>query len=518
MRYLSMALSFSLIPLEITHSRTPLRFTAISDAVGVVKIRLELYQASDDELIYKTVNLQVDVAGEVSFNFSKIVTDQLGKNMPVLNVAGNDDAGVYKYYVKAVEFTDAVQTATLDSADRYSIFGENSFFLQVYQYVAIDLAKTYHFLSAKPLERELYEDQEELLSVLFTAAVAIPVLTVKIVYTDGTFDARNTNLSAATKAGIRTFELSFRANDWAQFQNPRKQVSRLEVKITGAGVVGDTVIYKVQQARSSELRSYIFANRFGGFDVLAATGLFEENEAIEGTVYMNDKHVTGIKQKPRVQTYNQHSGWLPKSEAYAYSHMRDVNRVWMVLKDQQLGSVTMAPKSYALPNDNENINGFTFSFTFGDGRQDFDTINAFQFLIQGGDMSLPINMTDVTGLVAALAAKVDLSPPTVVADSATPVFNCASKEAAKFSHTSSSTSSALSVTNIPNGGIGKVLPLIMNSVATFNFTITSAGLTVLVGDTGSNVLSIANANVSHKHEFIFERSGAFLYVFYIKQY
>uniref|UniRef100_UPI0040471EF1 hypothetical protein n=1 Tax=Roseivirga sp. TaxID=1964215 RepID=UPI0040471EF1 len=513
-----MALTFEAIPLEITHSRTPLWFTASSDAVGVVKIRLELYQLDENELIFKTVNLQVDINGEVSFNFSKIVTDQLGKNVPVLNVAGNDDAGVFKYYVRAVSIVNGVEGLTANSATRYSIFGENTFFLQEYQYVAIDLAKTYHFLSAKPLERELYEDQEEVLSVLFTAAIALPVLNVKIVYTDGSFDTYNSNLAAATKAGIRTFDLSFRANDWTQYQDPRKPVSRLEVKITGTGVVGDTVVYKVQNSRSSELKSYIFANRFGGFDVLAATGLLEENEAIEGEVFLNDKNVTGIKQKPRVQTYNQYSGWLPKSEAYAYSHMRDVNRVWMVIKDQQLASLTMAPKSYALPNDNENINGFAFSFTFGDGRQDFDTINATQFILTGGEMSLPINMTDVTGLVAALAAKVDLSPPTVVADSATPTFDCTGKEASKFSHTTSSTSSAVSITNIIDGGIGKVLPLIMNSVATFNFTITSAGLTVLVGDTGSNVLSIANASVSHKHEFIFERSGSFLYVFYIKQY
>lgn len=381
-----MAITFTSIPDEIARSRTPLIFTANSDVAGS-KIRFELYRYVDNSLIYKTVNLQVDIDGNCSQNFSKHVTDQLGKNVPVLGggLAGNANANaVFKYYVRAVNIVDGVETLTANSFIRYAIFGDHSFFLQEPQYLPIDTSKTYLWLTAKPLERELYINQEEIATVLFTEDVGAPILFTKVYYRDGATSELSTvevttDLDDHLEGTIRHFDFSFREQAWNELAESAKEVSRIEIKIIGAGVTGDTLVYKVQPQRSAEMRSYIFRNNRGGFDSFAATGNLAEKEATEGEVYLIDNKYTGVKQKPEVIVYSQNSGWLPKAEAGAYGQMRRINNAWLVLNSVQLASITIQPGTTDMPDDNGNVYAFTMDYTFGDGRFDFETINAIEF-------------------------------------------------------------------------------------------------------------------------------------------
>lgn len=503
-----MAITLTSVPDEIARSRTPLWFVAESDAVGLVKIRFELYRHVDNVLIFKTVNLQVDVDGKASYNFSKVITDQMGKNVPVLGggLPGNADAdAVFKYYVKAVNIVDGVATLTANSTTHYAIFGDHSFFLKEPTYLPVDTEKTYLWLTAKPLEREIYQRQEEIATVLFTADIAAPVLNTSVFFTDGTAATVLTDLEAAIKASVRNFDFSFKEQVWNEFSDPAKEVSRIEIKITGAGVTGDTIIYKVQLARSAEMRSYIFRNKRGGFDSFAATGNLAEKEDIKGEVYLIDKKYTGIKQQPEVVVYNQNSGWIPKSEAGAYAQMRRVNNVWLVLDSGELVSITIQPDSTDMPDDVQNINAFTIAYTFGDGRQDFETINAIKMR--------PINISDVENLEEILANKVDRYSPMELTNAASVSLDCVGKQISLFTYLDSSYADCdVMISNLPDGGSAVIKPLKMVSMANYKFTFLHADDSVIVQGTGGATLTISNSDAANRYEISILRSGGFIYI------
>ena len=368
-----MALTLVSEPSEFSWSRHPLKFVASSDAAGSVRIRQELRLVADDSLVAKTANLSLDNNSEVSYDWSKVVTDQVSQEVPQLVKLGYvHTKSTLAYYVRFVEVVDGVDGATLDSSDRIAVFGSNEYYTTQYNYLPIDVGEEYLLQTGKPIAREHWLGQEDVVTVLFTKAFLAPNLRVTIHYSDATTHVLNNAIGNVAKGQCVTFDLSDRAWDWTAYQ-PGKTISKIEVGFPA--LTGDVLTLLVNSAGSLYAHSYVFANNRGGFDVLFARGERIDIEKIEGEVYQDDKNLLRVRQDIRQDIYEQSSGYLPRSEVMAYKQMRDVNRVWYVTNGILTGLV-LFPQETTVVRESENINYFTFKWTAGHGRQDFDVINA----------------------------------------------------------------------------------------------------------------------------------------------
>jgi hypothetical protein len=413
-----MAVTFTSTPDEIAWSRHPLNFVVISDdaeAYANVAFKFELWKvaAGGDIQIGKTTNpIKADATKAAAYNFSQLLSDELKYDMPVLAQLGNTNANVTaEYYVKCIEVISKVDQATYTSANHYALRGANDFFYNTRQYLAIDVTKNYIWLTAKPVERELFWEQEEIISVLFTADQVAPQLDIKLFYDDATDYTINTVLADVVKGEVLNYDLSNRLGDYNQY-NLAKTIIRIEVEfntLTGVAVNQNDskkLTYKLIGKVSPNYRDYHFYNRYGGLDCLPATGQCNCEDLGKGEKFRTDDNMAEEIASETVDYFTQSSGFIPKSDRLAYTHLREIRKAWYVMAtaDYNLNAIAITPQKTLFDKDNTNVLGFAFEYTFGNGRQNFDLINATEFTPEG-DMALPIEMTDVTGLVAALLAK-----------------------------------------------------------------------------------------------------------------
>lgn len=374
-----MALSIQAQPNLFSWSRHPINFTFRSDAAftNTLKIRLQLHRISDDSLIASTHNLLTDANGDVSFNWSKIITDECTGEIPQLIQTGyTHTKSVLGYYVKAIEIADDVEGATMDSVNKYAVLGANSYFTTQNTYNAIPNTQVV-WLTSKPTTRENIQAQTELATVLFTEArtgVNAPVLRIVLTYTDASTHPIDTNLGDVAIGQCITVDLSDATWNFDQ-HNPAKTVASFTVQFVG--LTGDVLTFKRKDQPSPFLRSYLFTNARGGFDALAATGELIENEEINGDVYLDDQNIIRVRQDIRRDVFEQASGFIPKTEVTAYKQMRDMNKAFRMIGTTITG-ISIFPGGTKVLADNENLTGFVFRYTAGDGRQDYDTINAIQ--------------------------------------------------------------------------------------------------------------------------------------------
>jgi len=372
-----MALTIISQPNEFNHSRHPFIFRVESDSAGftTLKARFELYKSTDDSLVFITANRPMDANKRAEFDFSAMLTDLVKPGAPLYSQTGTvNTSTALEYYIKMVEIVDDVETAPLQSANKFAIFGSNGFFLTEYKFIGIDDQKDFVALTAKPLERVFRMQQLEILSWLFPSAVAAPVLRVKINYSDATSHTETQAISAIEKGSIINFDLSDLVWDFEQHQ-PAKIINSIEIDFSA--LAGDKITLAMK-ANTRRSRDFVFANDRGGWDVLNATGSEAQDERINGRLYTNEDHVVVVEQDIRQDFFTQGSGYLPKNESSAYKQLRDINRAWRLVNSQLTG-IAIVPGQTRVQTDGQNLNEFNFQYTAGDGRQNYEIINAIQF-------------------------------------------------------------------------------------------------------------------------------------------
>jgi len=413
-----MAVTFTTIPDEIAWSRHPLVFETTSDDAATydnIAFKFELWKVAaggDVQIGKTTIPIKADATKKASYDFSQQLSDHLTYDMPVLAKLGNNNANVIaRYYVKCIEIINKIDLAAYQSGIRYALKGANDFFYNTLQYLAIPVASNYIWLTAKPVERELFWEQEEIISVLFTADQATTQLDTILYYSDGTYFTVNTAFGAVLKGDVKNIDLSDRLWDYKQ-HSPAKTIVRIEVEfntITGVAINQNDskkLVYTLRGKVSPDYRDYHFYNNYGGIDCLPATGQCTCQDAGSGQQYRTDDNLAEEIADETVDFFTQHSGFIRKTDRLAYKHLRNMRKAWYVMPqaDFNLNAIAITAQKTTFDNDGANTLGFIMEYTYGNGRQNFDLIEATEFT-PDGNMALPIEMTDVTGLVAALLAK-----------------------------------------------------------------------------------------------------------------
>lgn len=403
-----MALTITTTPSLISYSRHPLVFVINSDdAAEEIIIEVEIYNASGDVFLGELEG-RADADGNLQVDVSKYITDNLSYGVP--DFTSDDQIHVNQsmaYYIKAFEIIDDVETDNETSVSFKAILGANDWWLTESYYTPIDLTKAVNWLTAKPLVRELYTWQEEMITVLFTTAVPTPVLKYVINYNDGGSNTVTEELSAAYSGQVRSFSMSFRQREFYSI-DPGREINNIELSFDG--ITGDTITYRINLLQPKWQTSLIGWNKKGGLEVLAATGVRKAVTKTEGEKAVTKTGSRLSTHKPTQDIFSQNTGNLPKEEIQAYIDMMDINKVYRVLPEVlQLEAIDIDFDSFEKEELGLNLRSFQFNHTAGPGRQNYPLIYATEFNSEGGEVSLPINQTDVINLVTDLAAKKNLS-------------------------------------------------------------------------------------------------------------
>lgn len=368
-----MALTILSQPSEFSWSRHPMPLKVSTDYAGA-GVNTVAFQLLDSGSVLID-EIELDFAdGEAEFDFSRWITDQLSYDTPTPDADAVTDTEVCKgFFLKVIEYVDNVEADNETTALKYALLGAQDYMLDKRYYSDLNDGNNFRFLTAKPGTSELYEWQEELISAIFFAAQVDVTFRVTLHFTDDTSAFEDVDLGAVAKGSVVHCSISDRQIGYAALTPEGKVIKHIEYAFLG--LTGGSRYYRLKTG-GKYAHGFLFRNKKGGIDSLAATGENLHRDKTQGELTVDENSRLQISSKPTVDYFTQYSGNVDPQDVFAYADMRDINRVWKVLSETELEAITLLPGETLIKKDGDNLKSFAFEYAAGDGRQNYNIIEA----------------------------------------------------------------------------------------------------------------------------------------------
>jgi hypothetical protein len=229
------------------------------------------------------------------------------------------------------------------------------------------LSGNYHFLTSKPLTRNIFEIQKEWLYILPLVDITAAVLDIVITYTDATTQDADVALGDLTKGEVNVVDIGFPAQDYNSHQ--AKTIESIAIKIDSDA---EKIILKPVDLSTDNIRHLFYMNSLGGIDSLICIGdqqdnletsrLISQKElSIDAPLDESEFIVSSIKARA---PFNVYTGIKPDKEIRAAKDLFLVNEIFEQIEND--GTFAMVPiivdqKSVKFPSKNNNLKAIQFT-------------------------------------------------------------------------------------------------------------------------------------------------------------